>query len=304
MDIRTLKIFIEVMKCNSFTLVAKNLNVAPSSISRTIANLEKELGIKLFQRSTRKLVASEAGINYFTKISPLVDELELARNRARDINNNPSGTLRITASTMYGQLFIVPLLPSFIKKYPDLTIKLILSDSYLDLIEERIDVSIRTGALSDSSYISRKLKSMQYIICASPEYLIKHKSINQPEDIKSHNCLLFPRVGQNSNWLFKDKNNAMTSVDIHGSCFITNSQAIKQCTLAHMGLAMLPDWLIQHELHDQTLINIFPHHQVSATDFNSGIYLLYPSKKYIPLKTKVFIEHMFESLGSVRNKLK
>ncbi len=295
MEIKSLKIFIEVMQCLSFTLVAKKLNVAPSSISRTIASLEQELNIKLFQRSTRKLVPTQAGVEYFEKVTPLVYELEVAKDSVRVFGQNPSGTLRVTTSTMYGQLFIAPLLPMFMKKFPDIKIELLLTDSYLDLIEQRIDVCIRTGSLNDSSYIVQKLKTMHYVVCASPDYLKKHSTIIAPKEVVNHNCLVFPREGHTNSWRFK-QNNQIQSIAISGQCLITNSYAIKTCVLAHMGLAMLPDWLIRRELLSGELVDVFPHIEVTATDFNSGVYLMYPSRNYLPSKTQVFIDYLKNTL--------
>lgn len=300
MDIHSLNLFLEVMRQRSFTVVAKQQGTAPSSVSRTIANLEKELGIRLFQRSTRKLVPTEVGIVYFERISPLVRELEAAKQIATDLNEEPKGTLRITSSIVYGQMYIAPLLPVFTKKHPFLTIELLLTDAYLDLIEERIDVSIRLGSLQDSSYIARRLNTMAFTICASPDYIEEHGMPSEPEDIRNHNCLIFPRTGYNTNWLFKDAKEKIEEIPIHGQCLITNSQAIKQCAISGMGLALLPDWLISDDIKSGSLIRLFDKFEVTATDFDSGIYLLYPSREYIPLKTQVFMDHLIEGTRNKR----
>lgn len=299
MDINSLNVFLEVMHQRSFTEVAKQYGIAPSSVSRTIANLEKELGIRLFQRNTRKLEPTEAGLVYFDRVSPIIKELETAKQIAEDVNEEPKGTLRITASTVYGQLNIAPLIPGLAKKYPALTIELLLTDAYLDLIEERIDIAIRLGSLQDSSYIARQLSPIQFVICASPDYIEKYGTPVYPKDISAHNCLLFPRTGHNNNWLFKDSKKRIHEIQIHGQCLITNSDAIKQCTIAGMGLALLPDWLVYDDIQSGVLIQLFSEYLVTATDYNSGIYLLYPSREYMPLKTKIFIEYL---TGNVNKK--
>lgn len=300
MDIHSLNLFLEVMRHRSFTVVAKQQGIAPSSVSRAIANLEKELGIRLFQRSTRKLVPTEAGLIYFERISPVIQELEAAKQIATDVNKEPKGTLRITSSTVYGQMVIAPLLPVLTKKYPSLNIELLLTDAYLDLIEERIDVAIRLGSLQDSSYIARKLNTMAFTICASPDYIDAHGMPGEPDDIRDHNCLIFPRTGYNTNWLFKDSKNKIEEIPINGQCLITNSQAIKQCTISGMGLALLPDWLVEGDINSGTLIKLFDGFTVTATDFDSGVYILYPSREYVPLKTQAFIDHLIESTRNKR----
>ncbi len=296
MDVNSLHLFLEVMHHHSFTDVANQHGIAPSSVSRTIANLEKELGFRLFQRSTRRLEATEAGLTYFERISPVIEELEAAKQIAADLNEEPKGVLRVTASTVYGQTNIAPLLPELSRKYPSLTTELLLTDAYLDLIEERVDVAIRLGSLQDSSYIARLIKPIQFVICASPDYIKKQGTPTKPEEVSKHSCLIFPRAGHSNSWLFKDENQEVYEAHIHGQCTITNSNAIKQCAVMGMGLSLLPDWLVNNEIRDGALIRLYDDYSVTATDYDSGIYVLYPSKEYMPLKTRTFIEYLLQNM--------
>lgn len=297
MNLQTLSIFLEVMQQLSFTEVAHARNVAPSSISRTISNLEVELGIKLFQRSTRKLTATEAGRTYFERVSSALGELKEAEQVAKDISNEPRGTLRVTVPTVFGSMYIVPMLPSFLEAFPELKIELIMSDAYSDLIEERIDIAIRLGTLQDSSYISRKIKGMTFYICANPDYLKQSNHPETPDDLQQHNCLLFPRSGYSTTkWLFRDSDKKLTEVSINGNCIITNSESIKQSTLSGMGISLLPDWLVQKEIENGELVNLYEDYKVTATDFNSAVWLLYPSRDYLPLKTKTFSEYLMDKI--------
>lgn len=297
MDINTLKLFIAVMRERSFTEVANAQRLAPSSVSRTIAALEKELGIRLFQRSTRKLEPTEAGMIYFNRISPLIEELEAARQFAADASKEPCGTLRVTTAISYGQVAIVPLLPKFAKLYPSVSIELLLTDNYLDLIEDRIDVAIRLGKLENSSHIAKRLCKMSFYICASPEYLEEYGRPEHPEQLKEHKCLLFPREGHRLNWLIKDQQQNVTEIVIGGKCLITNALAIKQCLLNGMGISLLPDLLVWKEIAEGRLINLFPDYVATATDFESSVWLLYPSREYLPLKVRVFIDFLQTEMG-------
>jgi len=293
MDISTLELFVEVMRRRNFTDIARAHGVAPSSVSRSITGLEKELGIRLFQRTTRKLEPTEAGMAYLDRISSVLDDLESARLIATDLSEQPRGTLRVTASTVFGGMHLVPLLPELADQYPALSIELNLTDAYLDLIDERIDVAIRLGTLQDSSYIAKRLRKMKFYVCASPQYIKKHGQPESPERVAEHNCLLFPRAGFTLSWLFKHGDRATQNIPIGGNCLITNSDAIKQCTLYGMGLSLLPDWLVEEELASGTLLNIFPDYEVSATDFESSVWVVYPSKEYLALKSRVFIDSLF-----------
>jgi DNA-binding transcriptional LysR family regulator len=297
MELETLNLFVEVMRHRSFADVARARGIAPSSISRAIAGLEKELGIRLFQRSTRKLEPTEAGMLYFERINPVVNEIETARQIASDYTEEPKGTLRVTTGTVYGQTAIVPLMPELAKSFPKLSIELLLTDGYLDLVEERIDVAIRLGSLKDSSYIAKRLANMVFHVCASPEYL-EHSGIPQtPEEIGEHDCLLFPRSGYDFDWLFKDGSGIITRIPIKGKYLFTNSEAIKQCAIAGMGPTLLPGWLINDAVSTGKLVKLFPDYVVTATDYESAIWILYPSREYQPLKCRVFIDFIHQRLG-------
>ena len=298
MDLETLNLFVEVMRHGSFAEVARTRGVAPSSISRAIAGLENELGIRLFQRSTRKLEPTEAAMVYFGRINPVVNEIETARQIAMDISEEPKGTLRVTTATVYGQTAIVPLIPELAKTYPQLSIEWLFTDAYLDLVEERIDVAIRLGSLKDSSYIAKRLANMEFHVCASPDYLKRQGTPQTPAELKDHDCLLFPRAGYSFDWLFKDNQGRITQVPIKGKYLITNSEAMKQCAIAGMGPTLLPDWLVNEAISTGKLIKLFPEYVVTATDYGSGIWILYPSREYLPLKSRVFIDFLLQRLGS------
>jgi DNA-binding transcriptional LysR family regulator len=298
MDTEALELFAEVMRARSFTEVARARRIAPSSVSRTITALEDELGIRLFQRSTRRLEPTEAGAVYFERISPLLSELQSARDMAADLSEEPKGTLRVTAATVFGQIHIVPLLPAIQERYPSLSVELVLTDAYLDLIEEHIDLAIRLGTLQDSSHIARRVKDLAFYICASRAYLDRFGTPKEPKEIADHDCLLFPRQGHNLNWLFRSAAGDVIEVPIRGRCLITNSQAIRDCAKSGMGLALLPDWLIENDIRSGDLMRLFPDFDVTATDFKGAIWLISPSRDYVPLKTRVFTEYLVANLRS------
>lgn len=296
MDMETLKLLRDVMRTRSFTDVANARGVAPSSISRTIAALETELGIRLLQRSTRKLEPTEAGLKYVERISRVLDELDNARQAALDITETPRGTLRISTALGFGQEVLVHLLPAFTQRYPQLRVELFIADEYVDLIEERIDVAIRIGSITDSNLIVRELMPMTFCICAAPTYLAQYGTPQQPDDLRHHNCLLFPRRGYNLNWVFRQTDGALLDIPIQGNILINQSLAIKQCLLAGMGISLMPDWLVGKEIRSGQLVRLFSEYSVTATDFNGAIWLLYPSRDYLPLKVKVFNQFMFEKV--------
>lgn len=292
MDISTLRTFVEVVRRGSFAAVARDHDADPSSISRAIASLEEELDTRLFQRSTRRLVLTEAGAAYFARVESIVDELQQAQQIAADFSKRPKGLLRITAPVTCGQVSLVPLLPEFAAAYPDLSFDLLLTDRTVDLVAERIDVALRLGPLPDSTYVAHQMCLMKFMVCASPRYLAQHGPLRTPQDVQHHDCLLFPMPSYNSQWRFKKPKDVVVEVPVHGRCTISNALALKQCAMADMGVALLPHWVVSNELRTGSLIDLFPAYVVTPTDFDTAAWLLYPSRRNLPLKVRLFVDYL------------
>ncbi|HEY9630611.1 MAG TPA: LysR family transcriptional regulator [Coleofasciculaceae cyanobacterium] len=297
MEVSTLQLFVDVMRQGSFAAVARDRNLDPSSVSRAIASLEAELEIRLLQRTTRKLSPTEAGRAYFERIEPLLEEMQQAIDAAADVSGQPKGTLRVTASVSFGLQCIVPLLPQFAALYPDLNLDLWLTDAVVDLLAERIDLAVRLGVLPDSTLIAQPLMQTHYAVCASPGYLQRSPLLTQPMDVQHHNCLLFPLAGFRSRWIFQDAKGALSEVAVSGGTLISSAIALQQCAIAGMGLALLPNWLVDPDLQVGTLINVFPEYQVTATNFSTAAWLVYPSRAYVPLKVRVLIDFLKNALS-------
>ncbi|WP_008311711.1 LysR family transcriptional regulator [Leptolyngbya sp. PCC 6406] len=297
MELSVLQTFVDVVKQGSFAAVARERNVDPSSVSRAITGLEKELGIRLLQRTTRQLSLTEAGVTYFQRIEPLVKEMQQAIDVAVDISGQPKGTLRVTASVAFGLKSIVPLLPNFRLIYPDLVIDLVLTDTNVDLFAEHIDLAIRLGLLADSTLIVQQLLQTRYSVCASPQYLKQSGYPQCPSDITNHNCLLFPLAGFRSKWKFRDIEQNESEILVQGDTIISNAIALQQCAITGMGLALLPHWLIDDDLRNGKLVNVFPSYDVTATEFSTAAWLVYPSRAYVPLKVRVFIDFLKQAIS-------
>ncbi len=292
-----LQLFVEVMKQGSFAAVARDRNLDPSSVSRAIAALEAELGIRLLQRTTRQLSPTEAGTAYFERIEPLIAEIQQATAMAADMAGQPQGILRLTTSVSFGLKFIVPRLPEFAQLYPALTVDLQLTDAVVDVFAERIDLAIRLGLLADSSLIAQQLMQTHYAVCASLDYLKRSPPLNHPADLAQHNCLLFPLAGFRSKWRFQAQNGGLSEVAVQGRTVISSAIGLQQCAIAGMGLALLPNWLIAEDIHMGKLINVFPDYEATATDFSAAVWLVYPSRDYVPLKVRVFIDFLKHSIS-------
>ncbi len=297
MNLANLQFFIEVVRRGSFAAVARDHNMASSSVSRAVATLEEQLGTRLFQRSTRRLELTEAGRHYFDSVEGAIEELTLAGERTAELTETPRGILRLTAPVSFGQIGIVPLLPAFTRRYPDLDIELLLTDSLLDMVAERIDVAIRLGKLLDAAHIATRLCSMPLRVCASPGYLARHGNPVEPAELARHDCMHL-HLADFEKWRFRDRQGKTESVTVRSRVVISNAQALKQCALADMGITLLPDWVVQRELASGDLIALFADFAVGVTEFEVPVWLLYPSRRHLPLKVRVFTEFIRERFRS------
>lgn len=292
MDLQAIRIFVEVLRLGSFAAVARQHAVDPSTVSRTVAVLEEQLGFRLLQRSTRRLTATEAGVRYFERVQPLLDELDRAESEARDIVAAPSGRLRVTASVAFGATVVVPRLARLRALHPALDIELMLSDQIVDVVAERIDIAIRLGARLDTGLVGTRLMQTRYHVCASPDYIARNGKPARPERLEDHDCLLFPYQGFRTQWRFRSRGGAVTEVPVKGGIVISNALALHRAALEGLGPVLLADWLVGADLKHGRLVNLFPGYEVTATAFSTAAWILYPSRSYVPLKVRAFIDFM------------
>jgi DNA-binding transcriptional LysR family regulator len=296
MDVTALRVFIEVVRRGSFAAVARDHDMDPSAISRTIAALERDLGARLFHRTTRRLAPTEAGTAYFERVEPLLEELDRANLVIGEATEKPKGTLRVTASVSFGQERLIPMLPRFAAAYSDLGIDLLLSDAMIDIVAERFDVAVRHGRLADSSLVASRLLRTRYVVCASPDYLARSLPLAKPQDLRRHECLRLPFPGFHSRWIFQTASGERVEVPVTGRITISTAAALKRCALDGLGPALLPSWLIADEIESSALVDVFPGCEATATDFDTAIWFLHPSRSYVPLKVKVFRDFLKREL--------
>lgn len=294
MEIATLRTFVEVMRRRSFTSVAQVLGVAPSSISRTIAGLESELGVRLFNRTTRNLSPTESALAYFDRVDPMVTELERAAEVAAESSETPRGILRVTAVGAFAQANLVPLMPEFSRRFPDLRFDLILTDRFLDLVEDRIDLALRLGRLAESSLIAHRLCDVGFVVCASPDYLRRRGRPKTPQDLERHDCLRYPVPGYGARWRFRKGDGEPFEVAIRGRIVADDVTVLARSATASLGIVLLPRWLMADELRKCTLVELFPDHRATASEFDLAAWMLYPSRRYLPQKVRVFAEFLKE----------
>lgn len=297
MDTDLLKTVALVAQQGSFAAAARVLDVDPSSVSRAVASVESALGLRLFQRTTRSLTITEEGETYLRRIVPLLEELEAAREEAGDAQRSPSGTLKLTASVAFSHECIVPHLGAFQKKYPEVSVELLPTDANLDITANGIDLAIRLGAAPTGDLISTRLLQTRYVVCASPKYLAAQDPIREPEDLAKHDCLRFALPEFRTRWRFRRRNRAPFEVPVSGKTVIANALSLRSAALDGLGPVLLADWLVGLDLSTGRLVDLFPDHECTATEFDTGAWALYPSRSFLPRKVRVMINFLRERLG-------
>ena len=288
MNMSNIATFLEVYDAGSFAAVAKTKNVAPSTVSRSIAALEKEVGVSLFDRTTRRLAPTEEGDILEARVRRLSADLQDTASELRDIGRTPSGTIRVSASVSYGQEVIARLLPGFHTSFPDVKIDLLLSDRQVDLVRNKIDVAFRHGRLADSSLKASKLTDVHYSVVATPGYLTRHGTPTHPEQLKDHTVLSFALEDFRHAWTFEGTDGVLNEVPINPVLTVSGALALRQCVLGGMGLALLPSWAIK----GTGLTQILTEWRVTGAHFDRAIWLVLPDRSYRAKRVGAFMDHV------------
>lgn len=295
MDIAALKTFIAVARQGGFSPVARAQGIEPSSVSRVVAAIERELGERLFQRTTRKLTLTEAGALYLARMEPLIAQMEEATEEVRAHGRGPVGTVKLATSVAFGITMIVPLLKAFRAAFPALKLELLMSDANADLVGEGVDLAIRLAPSIEANVIATKLFATRYRVAASPAWLAAHP-LDCPQELAKRPVLRFALPGFRDRWLFRYDDEEVLTVPVDGDLIMSSPLALRDAARAGLGATLLPDWLIEADLRGGGLIDCFGQAQVTATDFATGAWLIYPSRSFLPNKVRATIDFLRQHL--------
>lgn len=296
MDIHRLRVFIDVVHHGSFAAAARHLDMAPSMVTRSVAALERELGVRLMQRTTRRLSLTEAGAAYYERVRGVLEGLDRAGEEARATTGDVTGLVRMTSSVTFGQTVLVPLLPALRERHPGLRLELNLTDTMLDLVAERVDLAVRLGPTQDSSLVGQRLVPIRYRVCASPAYLAQQGRPRQPADLANRDCLRQPLPGFRTQWKFRGADGALQFVDVDGWLMLSNALALHRAALDGLGPSLLADWLVDADLAAGRLVDLFPHHEVTAANFDAAVWLLYASRAYMPRRVRAVVDFLKQQI--------
>lgn len=232
--------FVRAVERGGFSPAARELGLTPSAISKLVTRMENRLGVRLLNRTTRRLALTPEGEAFFHRAQRILADIEEAENEVARFRGRPRGKLRVNVGTAFGGHQLVPALPEFLARYPEIAVEITMTDRVVDLVEEGADVGIRSGHLADSSLVARKICDMERVICASPAYLARHGTPRRPEDLLGHNCLLFAGAPHLQRWPFRTPE-GVREVAVAGTVSANSAETLVQLAVMGLGVIRLAD---------------------------------------------------------------
>jgi DNA-binding transcriptional LysR family regulator len=297
-NLEDLLVFVQVVESKSFSAVALASGKTKSAISKQVKRLEQALGTKLLNRTTRHLSLTETGNAVYERGVRIAEEAEGIKTAVDDLQNKPSGILRITTSVAFGNMHLTKLVSEFIGMYPGVRVSLTLSDRYIDVVEEGFDIAIRLTSKPIESFVARRLSSLNYVVCATPEYLSRHDQVKSLEDLTNHDCLLYAHRPQSEVWTFV-KDGKSSSVKVDGKFTVNSSESLRIAALNGLGIALLPTFAVGEDLKSGRLTALLQEYAVEGA-FGNNIYAIFIPNKFLSPKVRVFIDFLvlrFENGG-------
>jgi DNA-binding transcriptional LysR family regulator len=281
------EVFFNVVEANGFSAAARRLQTTPASVSRRVKALEQRLGVRLLQRTTRKLSLTEAGEQYFREGRTLLHELDNLEQTLSASAREPRGELRIVAPMSFGQRRLAPLVARFAALHDKLRVTLLLEDRETDLFDEAVDVAIRIGYPTDSSLVARAIGPVPRFACASPGYLERRGSPASPVDLLHHDCLHYNLIPEREEWTFLGDEGEQT-VAITGSFCSNNGDVLAEAAMQGLGITLLPDFIVESALADGRLVRVLQDYERSPLT----LFALYPSRRHVPAKMRSFLDYL------------
>ncbi len=280
-----MRAFVAVVEAGGFSEAARRTGVSKALVSKYVGWLEADLGQRLLHRTTRHVRPTSGGQAYFERCRPLLAEVDELEAGVRSADENPRGELRVSAPVSFAELHLMPVISDYWQRYPEVTVKLDLTDRYVNLVEEGVDVAIRVADLPDSSLVARKLGSTAMRLCAAPDYLALHSVPQRPEDLVAHRCVLDSNYTGGERWTLGTGDDAVT-VQIHAGIQVNSARAVRELLLAGHGIGLLPSFAVAEDIARGRLTAVLPRYRCEE----HGIYAVYAHRKHLSAKVRRFID--------------
>lgn len=285
-----LTVFIRVAESGSFSRAARELGMSQPSVSRIVSDLEKRLGVRLLLRTTRNLALTDAGTLVLERARQVMADWEDAEDAARGVDSL-RGVIRVALPVMYGTRAVIPCLPDFLNRHPELRVEITMTDERQNLVADGVDLAIRVGELDDSSFGARRLASVRKMLAAAPAYLESRGKPETPADLAKHDCILGYGGFGRENWRFS-RNRTVTSVDVRARIQINSAPGILASVVAGLGVGMVTNVMAEEELRSGQLIHLLPEYDMGET----GVHAVLPAGPRPSAKVRAFMEFLTEAL--------
>jgi len=283
-------IFAKVVESQGFAPAARALDMTPSAVSKAIARLEDRLGARLLNRTTRRVSLTEIGAAYHLRVMRILTDIGSAEDAVRDHQTHPTGVLRVNSAVAYGEYRLVPALPIFLQRYPDVTVQLTMSDSIVDLIAEGFDVGIRIGTLRDSSLIARTLAPVDRVVVGSLAYIERSGIPKTPKDLLDHNCVSLTFDTPVNTWEF-DGIGGRQSIRVHGSFQSNDVSALYRAALAGVGLFRASRFIVEADLAAGRLVSMLDDYIYKE---DASVFAVYPHSRHLSPKVRSFVDFLVD----------
>jgi DNA-binding transcriptional LysR family regulator len=293
-NLTALVIFARVVDAQGFSEAARRLGMSPSMVSKQVARLEKSLGARLLNRTTRKLAVTELGAMVYEHAARIVHEAEEIELAVQTQQSAPRGTLRLSAPAVFGMLHLTPLVSRFLARHPDVRVDMTLSDRIIpDLVEDRLDAAFVIATRPTDNFVARRMAPIRWILCAAPAYLARHGAPASVADIAHHNCLVFPELVSAGAWRFRVGSHEETA-EVAGNFSTNSAMALRTAALDGLGLAVLPTFLVGPDLKEGRLKLLLP----GCRPFlDSALQAIYLPGRPLPAKVTAFLDLCQEEFG-------
>lgn len=295
MDLNRVSAFVRVVHDGSFTAAAQALGLPKSSVSRSVAQLEQDLGIRLLHRTTRQLHLTDAGAAFYERVSRALGDIDEATAAAADAQSELSGVVRVTAPVDLGVWILASVVSRFVRKHPKIRVELALTGRIVDLVGEGFDLAVRAGPLRDSSLIARRIGELQSAAFASPKYIARHGEPKELADLAQHDCVLFRSSTGTATWDLAHNDGTTASVDVTGKVAADDMSFVRKAALAGSGIAMLPMFLCARAWETGKLVRVLDEWSLNG----AVLHLAYPSARFVPQRVIVLREYFLRELSKI-----
>jgi len=288
-------VFVRSLELGGFSAAARELGLTPSAVSKLVTRLEDRLGVRLVNRTTRKLALTPEGEAYLHRARRIVTDIAEAEAEVAQFRTRPRGVLRVNVGTAFGFHALAPALPDFLRRHPEVELDLAFTDRIVDLLEEGSDLGIRTGALADSSLVARKICDLERVIVASPAYLKRHGTPKKPEDLLQHNCVRLSGFPALWRWPFHDAKGTVRTVEVHGNTMTNSAESALQLAELGVGIVRLVDVVAGGPLREKKLVKVLAEaHHVEPLP----LHVVWPQGRHRSPKVAAMVDFLVERFAS------